>query len=92
MDCHEIHKRLWSIEDDFSDSLTVHPEPPPGQNLNLSRKTCQHQLDGLAQNFVQTFMVPRRWTLITLAIPDFPSSATMGLTLSDIYDYWMDGP
>ncbi len=37
-------------------------------------------LDGFPSNFVQTFMVPRRWFLITWWSSDFSSSATMKFT------------
>ena len=39
--------------------------PPAGQSLHLSREISQ-DFDGLAPDFVQTFMVPSGWILMTL--------------------------
>ncbi len=56
----------------FGDPLTFSIAPPAGQSIHLSKETLQHLLDRLTQNYVQTFMVPRRCILLTLMIPTFP--------------------
>ncbi len=43
---------------DFGDPLTFHPVPPAGQAFHLSSEISQNLLDGLAQTFVESFLIP----------------------------------
>lgn len=45
----------------FSDPLTlIPPAPPVGQSFHVSTEISQYLPYGLAQNLVQTFMIPTR--------------------------------
>ncbi len=41
---------------DFGNPLTFHLAPPAGKCSHSSSEISQYPLDGLAQNFVQTFL------------------------------------
>ncbi len=62
--CTDIHGPLRMNPTDFSDSQTCHVVTP-GQGFQLAYEISQHLLDGLALNVVQTFIVPRRFILMT---------------------------
>lgn len=54
---------------DFGDPLARHPVTPTGQSFHIScKEVAQYSFDRLAQEIVQTFMVPR-WWIITLTFP-----------------------
>lgn len=48
-----------SPEDDFGGPLTLPVTSPAGQNVHVFSDIARHLLDGLAENYVQTFMVSR---------------------------------
>ena len=54
----------WNI---YKYRLTLNLLPPAVQHSHLSRKISQHLQEGLAQSFLQAFIIPRWWILMTLA-------------------------
>ncbi len=73
MDCHEICYR-YSISlfrmnlNDFGQPPTFSLAPPADQRFHVLSKISQHIYDGLAPDFVRTFMGPTGCFLMTLGI------------------------
>lgn len=75
---------------DFEGSLTFPVAAPSGQSVHLSSERSQNLPDGLLQNLVKTFVVPRQCFLT----PFFSCCATRKLTfwtLSEMSRQLLDG-
>ncbi len=66
--CLDTHSPKRMNPNDFTDPLSP-LAPPAGQSFHLSSEISQYSLDGLAQNFAQTFMVDGQWILMIFADP-----------------------